>query len=437
MAEFAKWKGKRIGVAVSGGVDSVSLLHYLVDKSKRFDFSVCAVHCEHGLRGDDSLADMRFVENLCRERGVKLFLFRENCAEKAAREKTSVETAARDFRREAFAQLKRDGVVDYIATAHHQNDEAETVLFRLARGASLGGVVGMQEESGYILRPFLGWTRAEIEAYAKENGLAYCTDKSNFQPCATRNKLRLGVLPALEEAMPGASGNLARFAMQAAQDDALLQKYADALLLKTEEGFLVAFSAEPSLFRRACLKALKGLGVESDYTFAHLESAFFLQQSERGAYLCLPKGVIAKKTEKGVALFREKEEIFPPLPQPKPFDESGFDGGRYVVNIVKEPTVCQNNAWKTLKIDGEKMPRDAVFRFREEGDEIKLFGGGTKSLKKLLNEKKLPVEERGYLPVIAQAGGKKVYAVCGVEIADELKVDENTVRVLYIVLQRK
>ena len=112
-------------------------------------------------------------------------------------------------------------------------------------------------------------------------------------------------------------------------------------------------------------------------------------------------------------------------------------GGRYAVNIVKEPTVCQNNAWKTLKIDGEKMPRDAVFRFREEGDEIKLFGGGTKSLKKLLNEKKLPVEERGYLPVIAQAGGKKVYAVCGVEIADELKVDENTVRVLYIVLQRK
>ena len=102
-----------------------------------------------------------------------------------------------------------------------------------------------------------------------------------------------------------------------------------------------------------------------------------------------------------------------------------------------DPPKTENEPWKTLRADLDKIPKDAVFRFRKDGDRIRKFGGTTKSLKKYFNEKKIPVQEREWLPLIAQKDGNKVFAVCGVEIADELKVDENTARVLYIVLQHR
>ena len=149
-----KYRGKRICVAVSGGADSVALLHYLYGLKEKNGFSLCAVHCEHGIRGEDSLADRSFVEAICRAFEVELYVFLEDCPARAKREKESLETAARNFRHESFRKLIQEGKADYIATAHHKNDEAETLLFRLARGTSLGGMSAMKEENGYLLRPF-------------------------------------------------------------------------------------------------------------------------------------------------------------------------------------------------------------------------------------------------------------------------------------------
>jgi tRNA(Ile)-lysidine synthetase-like protein len=124
------------------------------------------------------------------------------------------------------------------------------------------------------------------------------------------------------------------------------------------------------------------------------------------------------------------------LPKACPFTENGFDGGRYEVKIYSALPMDVSNEWKVLKIDADKLPKDAVFRFRKDGDEIVKFGGGRKTLKKFFNERKCKVSERGCLPLIASCG-KEVFVVCGVEIADAVKVDENTSRVLYIVLQKK
>ncbi len=437
MKKFDGLFGKRVCVAISGGVDSTALLHYLKSKEKEVGFSLSAVHCEHGIRGEESLLDQAFVQELCKEWNVPLFLFSENCPERAKREKTSLETAARDFRLESYALLIKENKADFIATAHHLSDEAETVLFRLARGTSLSGVKGMEEKSGYLLRPFLDWTKKEILSYAKENSLSYRTDSTNFQTDATRNKLRLNVFPALEEAVGGASVNLARFARYAAEDDALLYEQSEALLTRSNLGkTLVKFSEQKPLFRRACLMAMKELGIEKDYTAAHLESVFSLQQSEKGARICLPQGVIAQKTEKGIEFFlQESEALLPPAPKTeKPFGLDGFDGGRYAVNVSATP---QNETeWKTLRIDRDKLPKTAVFRFRKEGDEIKSFGG-SKSLKKFFNEKKIPAKERAFLPLIAEKDGKEVFAVCGVEISERVKITNETQSVLYIYLQKK
>ena len=427
--------GKRICVAVSGGVDSVSLLHYLKGKETECGYALCAVHCEHGIRGEDSLADARFVEALCLQYGVPLYRFSEDCPARAKRDKQSLETAARNFRKECFARVLSDGKADFIATAHHKNDDAETVLFRLMRGTSLTGVGGMVEVNGETIRPFLSWTRTEIEAYATQNGLAYREDCTNFELDATRNKLRLNILPLMEEAVPGAVENLVRFSGLALEDDELLYEYARTLLTEEADGVTVVFCEKKPLFRRACLLALKGLGVERDYTALHLENAYGLQGLERGAKLSFPKGVEAEKTEKGVRFYLPKNEAYVEKASAKKFTQDGFDGGRYEVKASTQPMV-EDGGWRVLKVDGEKIPQTAVYRFREEGDFIQRFSGGKKTLKKFFNEEKTPVAEREYLPLIAEENGE-VYVVCGVEISEKVKVTADTKSPLYISIRKK
>lgn len=424
---------KRICVAISGGIDSVVLLHFLKTKESECGFFLSAVHCEHGIRGEESLEDMRFVEAYCRGLGVELTLFQEDCPALADGQKCSLETAARNFRKRCFDSLISSKKADFIATAHHLADEAETVLFRLARGSSLTGAKGMTEQDGYILRPLLSWTKAEIENYAKTNGLEYRVDSTNLSNAYTRNKLRHEVLPKLEEAVDGASGNLARFAALAAEDDGLLYRLAQALLVEKEGEYLVKCSEEKPLFRRACLVALKGLGLYKDYTALHLEQAFALQALSNGAKCTFPKNIVAVKVADGVIFRKDEETPRAEKPQPQPFSNGDFYGGEYTVKIF-QTSVESDEGWKTLQIDRDKLPSGAIFRFREEGDSFRKFGGGTKSLKKFFNEKKLPAEEREYLPLLAV--GNEIYAVCGVEISEKLRVDEHTIHRVYLALYK-
>ncbi len=436
MFSWNKYQDKRICVAVSGGADSVALLHLLKTQKEEYGYSLCAAHCEHGIRGEESKEDMAFVRALCAAWKIPLYLFSDDCVQRAKREKVSLETAARDFRYECFSSLTKEGKTDFIALAHHQGDEAETVLFRLARGAAMGGMSAMKEENGVLLRPILTWKKSEILAYIEKNGLSFREDSTNFEPSATRNKLRLQILPALEEAVPGAAENIARFARLAAEDDELLYALSESLLSEDGEGFAVAFSDKKPLFTRACLTAIKRLGGTKDYTAAHLNGLFALQNAERGAALHLPSGIRAERGKSAVFFcLTTSEETFP-LPSEKPFTVEGYDGGRYEVNVSFTPPTEDERAWKVLRIDGEKLPESAVFRFRKEGDEIKTFGGGTKSLKKLLNEREIPPKERSVLPIVGERE-KTVYVVCGVEIASSVKVDEGTKAPLYIWIRKK
>ena len=434
--ELRNFAEKRICVAISGGVDSVVLLHYLNAQAAACGFELLAVHCEHGIRGEDSLADMRFVQDFCEKLGVPLTIFRADCPALAQEKKCSLETAAREFRKECFSALIADGKADFIATAHHLLDEAETVLFRLARGTSLSGARGMGEQDGTILRPILTWTKEEILEYAETHGLAYRIDESNLQTEFTRNKLRLEVLPNLNDAVPGASRNLAAFARRAAEDDAVLYDVAKTLISPLNAdmggGFLLAFSDKAPLFNRACLLALKALGVEKDYTSTHLNTVFALQGLENNAKADLPCGIEAVKTGGGIVL-RKQEQISVAKPQPKKFDLDGFDGGRYEVIVSVEPIDCPNLWGEVLRADLDILA-GAEFRFRQDGDEIRRFGGGAKRLKKFFNEEKVPAKERGYIPLIAK--GSEVLIVCGVEIAEQVKVTESTKNTVYIYLKK-
>lgn len=398
---------KRIAVAVSGGRDSMALLHFLSRNRDRL--TLFAVHCEHGIRGEDSLADAELVKTFCAQENIPLFFFREDCIARAKKERVSLETAARNFRYRCFDGLLKENKADFVATAHHALDNAETVLFRLCRGSALSGLCGIGDREGY-LRPLLHCSRGEIDEYVRRNGVPYRDDETNFASDATRNFLRLEILPALEERIGGAAENISRFASLAAEDEALLSSLALSLVRDNA----VLLDERFPLFTRACLAVLKKMGVERDYTSRHLFDLYALIGKENGKKLDLPGGVVAYREYDRVSFARSggsADEV--------PFREGSEFMGRTL-------TLSEGR----LRFDADKLPEDAVVRLRRQGDRFRSFGGGEKSLGDWFTDKKIPLRLRGEIPVVAS--GNRVYIVGEYEIADEIRVTGETKRVLSI-----
>ena len=180
---------------------------------------------------------------------------------------------------------------------------------------------------------------------------------------------------------------------------------------------------------------MKELGVEKDYTLTHLEDLFALQSLRLGAVVCLPKGVCAKKTRTGIAFFDEKQA----RKQAKeflitPFNLGKFEFGNYEVTVTENVKDVDGATGKVLRLDMEKLPKGVVFRGRREQDSFRKFGGGAKSLKRYLIDKKIPCDKRD-MPLVADENGATVYAICGVEISEEVKVDEKTKKTVYIAVK--
>jgi tRNA(Ile)-lysidine synthase len=346
--------------------------------------------------------------------GIPLFVYSADCPALARERKVSLETAARDFRYQCFQDVLSQGKADFIATAHHADDNAETVLFRLCRGTSLSGVGGIRPRAGFI-RPFLNVTRAEIEEYLKANGLSYCHDETNDDDAITRNALRLRVLPELERIIPGAAAGIDRFASLAAADDDYLYRQAEKLLCEENGIFGVKLSDEFPLFTRACLCVLKNLGVEKDYTSAHLSALFSLGQGRNGRQISLPQGITAVKEYDRVSFYPQEEqgedtEI--------PFGLGAFNMGGvcFLVERVKERKLGHGY------IDLCKIPNTAVFRHRRAGDVFTKFGGGSKKLKDYLIDQKIPRKAREDMVFLAD--GKEILAIVGGEISERVKVED-------------
>ena len=192
-------RGMKVVVGVSGGADSVCLLAGLVSLREELGISLVAVHVEHGIRGEESLADAAYVAELCERWNVKLSVERID-VEAVARERgLTVEEAGRTVRYEVFARIAREQSADRIAVAHNRNDQAETVLWNLARGSGVRGLGGIRPVRGRIIRPLLFTERSEIEAYLRAQGIRWRTDRTNLETAYTRNRIRLELLPWLTE----------------------------------------------------------------------------------------------------------------------------------------------------------------------------------------------------------------------------------------------
>lgn len=413
------YAGKRVCVALSGGRDSVALLHFFLKNAKSHAITLLALTCEHGLRGEASRADLAFCKDLCGEWGIPLRVFRADVARLAAERGEGIEEAGRNWRYACFRQVLSEGGADVVATAHHRNDYAETVLFRLARGTSLAGLDAFPKRPG-IVRPLSRVPRAAIDAYIHENGLPYVEDESNADERITRNRLRMSVLPVLEQAVPGASEHLVQFAERASADEDYLASLARPYVTAEGGEARVPVGLPPPLFLRAALAAMKACGLTHNYSSANLRDVSRLQTLQSGRRIDLPEGLIAVRERGDIvfcrpALVPEKEV---------PFGLGDFSGAGFAL--------CAGAGSRpgALAVDLDAFPAGCVVRVRREGDMFTPFRGRRKPLKKFLTDRKIPARTGHRLPVVAC--GSEIYAVCGVEIADAVRITEHTVRRGYL-----
>ena len=235
--------GSALVCAVSGGADSVALLHCLRALSEELGFSLTAAHFNHCLRGEESDGDEAFVRDLCGKWGIPLTVGRGDAAKRARETGESLEEAARALRHGFLSA--QPGL---IATAHNADDQVETVLINLLRGTGLKGLCGMEPQSGRIVRPLLTVTRVEILAYLQENGLSWREDSSNFEDDALRNRLRHHVIPLFRQENPSLAATVARSTAILRRDEAHLEARRRRSFIKPPG--TAAGTSPPSLARR-------------------------------------------------------------------------------------------------------------------------------------------------------------------------------------------
>ncbi len=412
--------GETLGVAVSGGVDSMTLLNVLCNLRAQLNIILVAFHMEHGIRGQASVDDMRFVMAECEKRGVECVTARADVPGIAAAEGLSVETAARQAR---YAFL--DGqAADWIATAHQQDDVAETVLMNLLRGSGLAGLCGIPEKRGRYIRPMLDISRAEIEAYAAQNGVAFVRDATNDETEFTRNYVRNEIMPRLARVNAQASAHIAQAAGRLAEDEAALMQWArDAdCIEQREDGVFISLEGLSAL-PEAVKKRVVRLAFETRFGLRDVESKHvrdilaLSETAESGKRLDVGNGLTAVNIYGKLMIGRIKE---------KAYNEDSisflglgrceFGGMTFVSSACGQPVFGTG----AEHFDADALA-GAVFRHRREGDWILPLGmSGTKRLSDYLSDRKVPLHLRDDMVVLA-VGSEVLWAV-GAGVSERSKI---------------
>ncbi len=467
--------GDNLLAAVSGGADSVGLLRVLKELEGEMGYHLHAMHVEHGLRGEQSLEDERFVKALCTQWEIPCHTVSVPVQDYAAAHGCGTEEAARILRYESLERERR-GIAEEtgrrcrIAVAHHREDQAETVLFHLCRGSGLRGLRGMLPVSGEILRPFLEADRQEIREYLLTEGICWREDATNAQDTYTRNAIRHKVLPLLTEEINSQSirhigecaGELAQIqeymeeqARQGLQScvlqrETLQEKSISQLILSIER----MLSYPPVLQNRIIYLALsETAGKMRDLQRVHIEAIRRLAEGEGNGCLSMPYGVTVRKsydllffsalnTEELYFSATNPEEKSPERtlrPEKSVKGGGGFSILRkedYLWEVLPNPfpegVVPQKKYTKWF--DYDKIGLFLEFRTRQTGDRITVKeDGSSKKLSRLMIDSKVPAEIREQMTL--PFAGSEVLWLPGVRINEAYRVRPTTKRVLKITLK--
>ena len=268
-------KGQVIGVGVSGGSDSMALLNILVGLQEELDFEVVGIHINHGIR-EESRDEEEFVVSKCRNLGVRVYKFKIDAIKLSKEKNQSIETAAREGRYDVFKSLIKKDVVDKIALAHHELDQAETILMHIFRGSGTLGATGMEPVRDKVfIRPILNLSKKEIMDYIMERNIDYVEDKSNADSAYNRNFLRNVILPQIAQRWPGVETNLVNFGKILKEDEKFINNhvYDDAVLYEEDNARipLSYFVYPEAIVNRLIIKVLKNIGFVKDFERKHVE----------------------------------------------------------------------------------------------------------------------------------------------------------------------
>lgn len=459
-------KGESVIVGISGGADSVCLYKILLELKKYFDIDIIAVHIHHGIRGDEADRDMNFVENMCKNDGVKFKCYKYNVPEYAKANGLSEEEAGRTLRYKAFDEVAKELISNgrsvKIAVAHNRNDSAETFIHNLCRGSGLKGLAGIPYKNGSIIRPVLCLTREEIERYLSEHNIAHIDDSTNFTEDYTRNKIRHRVLPYLNENI---NDNSISHICQAADELREIEDYLSEITNYAYENIVSehnnciyinrkTLADEKEIIQkrvvRVCIE--KAAGKLKDITRKHIEDVIDLCDRQTGRYIMLPYGIIARVQYENIILEREninkiidekniekdirKDGVY--TLGDEEFDVRIIDVEKEKINIkflINQLKNYQNLYTKCF--DYDKIQFTVQLRYRESEDYLVINAKGQrKKLKSFFVDNKIPAEKRGMIPVFAD--GSHIIWIVGHRISEEYKVTEDTRHLLIISrLERK
>lgn len=401
-------EGCTVVAGVSGGADSMALLHFLLWYAQERHIRVISAHVNHGLRGRESDADEAFVREWCERRGIACEVLRADVHLLARKRKCGLEECGRHVRYAFFESLAGEYNAR-VATAHTLSDQAETVLLHLVQGSGGRGLTGIPPVRGRIVRPLLTVTRKEVEDYCEINQIPFRTDRTNFSLDYTRNRLRLQVIPLLKGLNPLLEEGISRTAAFAREDEEALSAWADKALqaAKLPEGWdSKILSNYPAAVRKRVLRAAAEREIPSRLEAIHLEGMDRVLQ--QGGTVSLPGGRTAKCSG---GLFRIAED-HKPREWELAFAVGNFslpDGrGLKIERIGRKEYEKRRKFNKLLfnnALDYATITDSTVLRSRRPGDVFRpLRRGVTKTLKKLLNEAAVPEEKRDSLVLLAAGG---------------------------------
>lgn len=434
-------RGAKLVVGLSGGADSVALLHLLHSWQEAEDWHITAVHIHHGLRGREADEDARFAEDFCASLGISCVVKAYDVAKEAKSRGLGEEETGRILRYAAFREAA--GGEGRIAVAHHRKDQAETLLMRLCRGTGLTGLTGMSPVRGDICRPLLFCDRGEIEQYCMENHLLWREDATNQQEKYTRNKLRLRVLPLLEEINPKAVEHISETASLLAAEEDFLEQQAEAFFAQTKlpsAAAEVCLSKErlkalhPAMQRRVLRKAM-GAFLQTDISQVQIAAMEELLEKETGKSRHFPAGIHAENRYDALVLSRKRERQGTGFCYELPVEEEVLipEAGIAVSLSFHEKKVEISGETCTNVFDYDKIKYTLFCRNRRAGDFIPL-PQGRKKIKDLFIDEKIPRDWRVAYPLITM--GEEVLWVPGLRASAAAGVDEQTVRRIWIRIRR-
>jgi tRNA(Ile)-lysidine synthase len=431
--------GDRIAVAVSGGADSVALLHLLLELRSEAGIVLSVAHVNHKLRGEESEQDERFVADLARQHGLDLHA---RALPLESRE-SGIEAAARHLRYDFFRQLMADGVVSKVATAHTLDDQAETVLLRILRGTGLRGLSGihprlrMEDATGRmigeVVRPLLGFHRYELEPCLR--GRQWREDSSNRDPSFSRNRVRHGVLPQLEHAFGGAVvDNLANLAEIARAEEGHWQSDHPEVRSSLDAVAVKALASLPLAAQRRLIRNWMELKApDSSVSFALVEDLLELASGPAGRKLELSSGTIVRRTQKDLVLdagpgqSTADYEYQLIIPGQVRIRELGIR-----VEALKVDAATLPNSARDQALDPARLPNRLLIRNWRPGDRFwPAHSKQARKVKELLSDRHLTGREKKLWPV-AVAEGIGLVWVRGFPVPDALLPADNSEEVLWI-----